>query len=373
MNAARPPTAARPLRSSRLAPLFEALRGLGPGHLAAALVVTVLLALLRGYYLVSEYARGHNVLLQLPGTLVTGVAVVVGFVVADAYVRHGARPFLAHGTAVFTVAVGTSIAKWHLTAALGGHNWFDDDVPLAVQRTEIAFLAILLMVQVGFGTAAYLQWRASGASSLRLRASELQRAKTERHMRQTQLLAMQARIEPELLFGTLQRVGELSGTDANDRADRLLDELIALLRLLMPGGSSPDDREATTVEHELATAVAYLRVHDACARASREIDVAIDADAAARPLPPMLILPIARAIARHEGTVRAPLRIRARCADGRLTVEFGRDAEGDEPLIDPGELVKLRRRLDEGFDTDAASSVALDSEATLTVHLPLRP
>jgi hypothetical protein len=189
----------------------------------------------------------------------------------------------------------------------------------------------------------------------------MQRAKTERHMRQTQLLAMQARVEPELLFGALQRVGELAGTAASERADRLLDELIALLRLLIPDGSGLDDGDGTTVEHELATAVAYLRVHDACAGAGREIEIAIAPEAAAQALPPMLTLTIARMIVRREAAVRA-------------TLDFARNDDDDaKPLIDQSDLVDLRRRLDKSFGTDTASLATADSAATLTLRLPLRP
>lgn len=367
MKAASPPVASARRPSSSLVPLLEGLRGLGPRHLAAAIVVALLFTLFHGVRLSWRYALRESPLPLLPGYLLAGIAFVVGFVVADAYVRHGARRRLAYGIAIFASAVGSSVIKWYLTAALGGHNHFDPDIPLTVQRTEMLFMAILLMVQGGFGIAAYLQWRESETSSVRLRASELQRARTERQMRKAHLLAMQARVEPELLFGALQRISDLAGNAANEQADLLLDELIALLRLLMPGGSSADD-DATTVEHELATAVAYLRVHDACAGAGREIDVAIDADAAALPLPPMLALPIARTIARRERAVRTTLRIRAGCADGTLTLDFARD--DGEPLLDASDLMDLRRRLDNTFGSGAASA---DSAATLSLRLPLRP
>jgi LytS/YehU family sensor histidine kinase len=277
----------------------------------------------------------------------------------------------AYAVAVVAAAVSASIVRWYLTPALGGQNWFDDDVPLAVQRTEMLFNAILQMVQTGFGTAAWLHLREREATSRRLQASELRRAKAEQHMQETQLRALQARVDPELLFGALQRVGELAGANANERADRLLDEPIALLRLLVPSGSSAGNRTVATVEQELATAVAYLRVDDACAGASREVDVTIAADTAARLLPPMLVLPIARAIARREGAVRTPLRIRARCAAGRLSLDFRRDDAGAEPLVDGNDLAELRRRLDETFGSGAASAVATDSPATLAVELPL--
>jgi len=369
-----PPSFAFARRLPRsLVPLLEALRALGLRHLAAALGVSLLLALLNGYFLVAEFARGHRLLLAGPGFLLTGTAIVVAFVIADAYVLHGARPFLAHGTAVFATAVGTSILRWHLTLAIGGDNFLPADLPLAQRHMEMVVVSILIMVQAGFGTAAYLQWRESDASSRRLRANEMTRAKTERHLQQTQLRAMQARVDTELLFGALERVGELAGTAANERADRLLDDLIALLRLLMPGGSTPMDGDSTTVAHELAIAAAWLRVHDGCVGASREIDLAIAADAAELPLPPMVAQRIARAIARREGAVHAPLVIRADCADATLTVGFVCCDGSSGPILDDSELVKLRARFDDAFGSDRASIVTTESSATLTVHLPHRP
>lgn len=368
MSALHPASPAR-RSTGRLGPLLEALRGLGRRHLVAALVVALLLALLRGYYVVVALLDGRPFLPALPGMLLPGIAVVVGIAIADAYVRRGARPFTAYAIAVVAAAVSSSILRYYLTPALGGQNWFDEDMPLAVRRTEMAFNAILQIILTGFGTATWLHWRDHETTSRRLRANELRRAIAERHLQQTQLRALQARLEPELLFGALQRVGELAGTAANESADRLLDELIALLRLL----TASNEGGAGTVEHEFATAVAYLSVHDACAGVSRDVDIAIAVDAGPRQLPPMLVLPLVRAIARREDAMAAPLRIRAGCVAGRLTLDFARDDGRSRALLDASDLAALRRLLDESFGSGAASAVSNDSPPTLTVHLPDLP
>jgi hypothetical protein len=246
-----------------LAPALQALRGLRARHLAVALAASLLFTVLRGYYVAVLYVKGQAMLPKVPGLLLTGVALVLAVSIADAYVRRGARPIKAYGAAVFVSAVVTSIVNWYLTLALGGQNWFDPDVPLAVQRTEMLFTSVLQIVQSGFVVAAYLQWREREGMSRRLQASQLRRARDEQHMQQTNLRALQARIEPELLFAALHRVGELAET-ASARADRLLDDVIALLRLLMPGDVVVGNRLDATVEDELAIAVAYARVREGC-------------------------------------------------------------------------------------------------------------
>ena len=246
-----------------LAPAREALRGLRPRHLAAALAAWFVFATLRGFYLVSYYVDGQAMLPKLPGLLLVGACLVLAVVIADAYVRRGARPIVAYGAAVLTSAIVSAVVQWHLTLALGGQNHFGPEVPLAVQRTEMLFTSILQMLHSGFVVAAYLQWRERDTMSRRLQASELGRAQDERQMQQTQLRALQARVEPELLFAALQRVGELADSDGA-RADRLLDDVIALLRILMPGDVVAGDRLGTTPEEELAIAAAYRRVREGC-------------------------------------------------------------------------------------------------------------
>ena len=262
-----------------LAPALEALRGLRPRHLAAALAAGLLFAILRGFYLVSYYVGGQAMLPKLPGLLLVGACLVLAVLIADAYVRRGARPIPAYGAAVFVSAIVSAVANWHLTLALGGQNHFGPEVPLTVRRTEMLFTSILQMVHSGFAVAAYLQWRDREAMSRRLQANELRRAQDERHMQQTQLRALQARVEPELLFAALQRVGELADAEPA-RADRLLDDVIALLRLLTRGDVVAGDRLGTTVEEELAIAAAYRRVREGCGAVST-----MPSNSAARALP----------------------------------------------------------------------------------------
>lgn len=353
-----------------LAPALEALRGLRLRHLAVAVAAGFFFAILRGFYLVLAYAEGQAVLPKLPGLLLSGIGLVLAVVIADAYVRRGARPILAYGAAVFVSAVVSAIANYYLTLALGGDNFFGPEVPLAVRRTEMLFTSILRMIESGFPVAAYLQWRDREATSARLQTSELRRAQDERHMQQTQLRALQARVEPELLFGALRRAEALTDTQSA-RADQLLDDVITLLRLLMPRDAGAAERLGPTVADELAIAAAYLRVRDGCDGVTRALEVVIGADAAGIRLQPMLLLPLMRALVGREKTVHAPLEIRAARESGALTLVFARqrDADGGS-LLDPADLAALQRRLAESFAAGAANAVADPATHTLTLRLP---
>jgi LytS/YehU family sensor histidine kinase len=62
-----------------------------------------------------------------------------------------------------------------------------------------------------------------------LRAAELRRAGAQQSLAQVSLGTLQARIDPEFVFGTLSKLEQLYASDPA-QADRLLDELIAFLR-----------------------------------------------------------------------------------------------------------------------------------------------
>ncbi len=361
--------ASAPSTADRLGPLLEALRGLGPRHFAAVLVVTLLFGLARGTTVVNVYLQYQSWLPYLTRGPVYAVCLVLGVVIADAYVRRGAPPLKAYATAVVAGAVVAAVAVESLQVVLAS-NRLGLEATFAMRSAWILYSVLLLVVQGGLGVAVWHEWRAREAASRRLRALELRRAEAERQVQQSRLLALQARVEPELLFAALQRVGELAETARNEDADRLLDALITFLRLLMPGDSRPGDPVATSVERELATAVACLRVHDAMAGARRELALSISADAAPRPMPPMLVLPIARAIARREATARRSLRIHAESVADGLRLVFAGDEGAHEPLLVAADLVELRRRLDEAFGSGAASAVATEDPATLVLHLP---
>ena len=125
----------------------------------------------------------------------------------------------------------------------------------AVQTMHLyAFISALIMALLFF---AHLQRsRAHEEAAARLAAAQPAQREAQRRLVHARLQAVQARIDPQLLFDMLDAVRRSYEDDAS-RAERLLDELIAFLRAALPrlrSASSSVPREA-----ELARAYARLR------------------------------------------------------------------------------------------------------------------
>ena len=99
--------------------------------------------------------------------------------------------------------------------------------------------------------------------------------------------------------------------------------------------------------------------------------MSISSDVAAAALPPMLVLPVVQAMARH-GAGAAALRIEATLGDGALLLAFSRGDGSTEPLFDAGGARRSDQRLARGAWAAArpAPSSSIDP-GTLTLRLPV--
>ena len=112
----------------------------------------------------------------------------------------------------------------------------------------------------------------------KLQASEAERARSAQRVNESRLLALQSRVDPELLFDTLALVLQRHEADP-DSADRLLDELISLLHLLLPAAG----RASSTVERELELAASHARVTCTSAALLGSSSPQLHAEASTRP------------------------------------------------------------------------------------------
>ncbi len=207
----------------------------------------------------------------------------------------------------------------------------------------------------------YFQHGQSGRSTLqRLR---LERVQVIRRSTEAQLQAMQARINPQFLFATLEDVERRCDTDP-DAADHVLGCLIAYLR-----ASTPVSGESTyTIEAEFALVQTYLDLVEARNRPRFAYGIELSPDARNALLPAMLLLPLvehATLVAlRKPGfasvLLRADLDVNRRrlIVTARFTdTEFGRDIDNAMPA--------LGKRLDELFGK-SASFTSADAETGMT-------
>jgi LytS/YehU family sensor histidine kinase len=185
-------------------------------------------------------------------------------------------------------------------------------------------------------------------------------------MLESQLQAMQARVEPKFLFGTLARVRDMY-VDDPALAERTLDELITYLRAAMP--RMRDD--ASTVGQEIDLVRAYLEIVKL--RLGRRLAYAIDVPPGIRDarMPPMMMLPlvdhaVSNGIEHRHGDARLSLSIEA--AAGRLVLRIAESGATYLPGAGDEGIAELRARLDALYDSRASLAlVRCDGDATAAV------
>jgi hypothetical protein len=183
--------------------------------------------------------------------------------------------------------MGASIAAGLAEFSNGrGHILVDQGVAeSAGSMHAYSFVCSLVMAILFF---AHLhRSRAGEQAAERLAAAQAAQRQSRRRLVQTRLQALQARIDPQLLFDMLDEVRRAYEHDAT-RAERLLDELVAFLRVALPRlrmASSSVGREVL-----LARSYAQLRrVAGACAIDTR---VDVQEDVACSRFPPGVLLPL---------------------------------------------------------------------------------
>ncbi len=225
--------------------------------------------------------------------------------------------------------------------------------------------------------AAYCQTRDREISTIRAaRAAELERADSQRNILASRLQVLQARVEPELLFGAL---GDVRGAYLRDpaAAESLMDDLIVYLRAALPqmrGGVS-------TLQREAALAQAYLKVVPAGRSGNLDVEVRIADESGAAAFPPMVLLPLA-----HAASDAAPpaIQIEAPATAQGVTIDANsvavrlstsRVPEGWEEA----ELLAIRSALENHFGAVASLRIERTKESVSAVvtwpeaHLSSRP
>jgi Histidine kinase len=165
-----------------------------------------------------------------------GEGVLLAATVALFELRHSPRPLGVRQLALAaTVGAIGGVLAWQLVVhwVLREHfgMWvMRDFVGQPVDMASIALYHVWLMLLFGGLAAAVYSSRQRHARMLTIvRAAELSRETSQRHLADAKLAALQARIDPEFVFQTLTRLEQLYEADPPG-ADRLLEDLIVFLR-----------------------------------------------------------------------------------------------------------------------------------------------
>jgi hypothetical protein len=138
--------------------------------------------------------------------------------------------------------------------------------------------------------------RTHEAAAARLVAAQSAQRETRRRAVQMRLQAVQARIDPALLFGLLESV-RLAYVADPLRAERLLDELIAFLHASLPRLRT----ESSSVPREAELARAYVRLVSLADVAEHAMTLEISDAAMHARFPPGALLPLLADVLRSAG------------------------------------------------------------------------
>ncbi len=282
---------------------------------------------------------GNPVTGELPRALVYnvlqfGVPAVLLVRLADAFVDAGRVPtWLAYPAVVIsTIVLGVWFIAPALYPALGKVDWWSSANDIELAGTSSVWHAL--------GMTIYVQLRSSHRAQARLKALQDAAAERQRRLAATQLLALQARVDPALLSRHLAIIDtELQHHPL--RAQARLAALIELLRAMQPHLEA----EMSTLPREIVALRAYARLAGADAQHTERLHFIRLAEPPELPLAPMVLMPLARALLDDEDTFWSlSLHIAPDHAELQLQA-LGPDSGLTQRAAARAPLVELARRL----------------------------
>ena len=276
-------------------------------------------------------------------------ALLLAVVVADRAVDRGASRTFAYGLAVLVgTALGMAAMTMHMHLVWDAINnpspqqaRLIAENPLYVPMRSIGFALEWLMV-TGLAVYVYADRREARRMTALLHAAELQRNAQAKRVLESQLQAMQARIEPQFLFNTLAQVKRHYELDPAV-GQRVLDELIAYLRAAMPRMRDT----SSTLAQEIDSCRRLPQTSSGCdsvAGLTFEIEAADERDCR---MAPMVLMPLIDHALAHglDSAVPRAIRILAGIAADKLRVAIVDSGGGFAPESAGEAIAGIRERL----------------------------
>ena len=349
------PTTARPVpRTAGRGPFA----GFGKRHVLLVLLFAVLTPLTFALFgaVIGEKMKLDGVLVEIGVFLAIGTAALFSAIVADNLLRHRlGQPWRVAVAIVAAAALGALLTDFVIGHAVASLLGWDRQAKLLAKgiNTTAHRLAVEFLTAAHWSLVLVVLYELleSGRRAMgELHTARVSALAAQQSLVESELHAMQARLDPALLFDSLAAIDEgyARGVDCGQQR---LDEMIRFLRAALPS----DSAGTSTVAREREIVEAYAALHAQRTADAADLSVEIDADAHLEQMPSMLLLPLVRSAlaarsARH-------LRVRIRRAARTLVVEIESDASSDEaaPL---DEIASVRQRLNRLYPEGAQLSVA---------------
>ncbi len=260
-------------------------------------------------------------------------------------------------------------------------NW----IAIAVTMTAFALagsaVAIGILMLVGYlPAAAFWHWylasiRVSVAVTLMIGLSitvrEMNKARLQRAVTQTQLASLESRVQPHFLFNTLNSIAALTHEDPAG-AERMTTQLAALLRSSLDAEDTP----LVPLGDELVLMRHYLDIERVRFGDRLRFTITLDGALADARVPRMAIQTLVENSVKYAVSPRrdgATIGVYAVAANGRLRIEVRDDGPGFEATtVPPGHgLTRLRDRLRLLFEDRAELTIdGTPGQTTVAMELP---
>lgn len=287
------------------------------------------------------------------GAEIEAFIVLLAFVVADR--MAGGDPD-RKGTYAMAVVIGAAVGSpVAIEIVLALLERFVHEQPWPFPIPLHLYRAFDLLMLSGATVWLILDRRRALRARERLHVAEQQRILAERESLQSDLQALQARVEPRFLFGTLARVRALCREDPS-RGIRMLDDLIAYLRAAMPRMRD----SSSTLAQEVELARAWLDIVRRDAGEPMRIWIDIPPGVGDTRMPPMTVLPLVeQAIAgRLAGTAgECTIRLSAEVTGERLRLRIAERGASPMPAVESEGIASIRERLHALFRRDATLDI----------------
>jgi len=295
-----------------------------PGSLLAATGLLVLLTLAAAAF--SPALLGADPatrVARLAATAITALAILLAVVAADRLVDRGAPRLPTYAAAVVAGALAGAWFGWPLREALGLRFAFQGRAPSEAVAAFSVFHRIdqvlLGTLMGGLATIVHVNRRTALAARRRQHEAERARARAQRRTIESQLQALQARVEPVFLFDTLERIRQLYRRNPA-AAGAMMEDLIVYLRAALPHLRD----SSSTAAQEARLARSWLDIVGRSAPGWR-FDIEVAEAARGARLPALVLLPLVQcAVAEAAAAPVLPLhlQLRVHAPAGRLRVDI---------------------------------------------------
>jgi hypothetical protein len=267
----------------------------------------------------------------------------------------GAAPRMAIAVLV-AAAAGTALMEAVTQLLIRPLGLPIEETEMAMYSSDFHRIAFRFTTSAGWSlmlVALYMMLQASRRASERLHEVQLAALAAERAVLEGDLRAMQARVDPDLLFDTLLAV-DRAYAGSTRSGEEALDALIGFLRAALPAEAAA----TSTVARELEHVRAYLAVRELLSASRPDVEMRAEPAAREAPMPAMLMLPLVRWAL--DGRTAARLQLMVRRREGALAISVESEL-ADAPLSPESDLAGVRKRLAHLYRERGRLDVSIDA------------